>query len=164
MKVLVEFFQHHNWVNTIRLSVPTGIVAVLINGYTIHSLTGLPHLDGKFNTESIKGLWNDVHYLIIDEVSMVSAKMMTQISNRISSARSFATGDEHAPVLGSKGGIQEALGRYQTALDEYQRRQLLPNMVGPYPTNHNPPKDVRQHWGQFAHTSYTYHDHTGVLR
>ena len=72
--------------------------------------------------------------------------------------------DEHAPVLGSEGGIQEALGRYQTVLDEYRRHRLLPNMVGPYPTDHNPPKDVQQHLGQFAHTSHTYHDHIGVLR
>ncbi|ETW79535.1 hypothetical protein HETIRDRAFT_322591 [Heterobasidion irregulare TC 32-1] len=27
--------------------------------------------------------------------------------------------DEHAPALGSEGGIREALGRYRTALDKY---------------------------------------------
>ncbi|ETW87800.1 hypothetical protein HETIRDRAFT_307617 [Heterobasidion irregulare TC 32-1] len=73
-------------------------------------------------------------------------------------------GDEHAPALGSEGGIREALGRYRTALDKYRRRRLLPNTVGPYPTDDKPPKDVRQHLGQFAHTSRTYHDRIGVLR
>ncbi|ETW75504.1 hypothetical protein HETIRDRAFT_331258, partial [Heterobasidion irregulare TC 32-1] len=72
--------------------------------------------------------------------------------------------DEHAPMLGPEGGIREALGRYRTALNKYQRRQLLPNTVGPCLTNDKPLKDVWQHLGQFAHTSRTYHDHTGVLR
>ena len=72
--------------------------------------------------------------------------------------------DEHAPALGSGEGIWEALGTGWPALDEYRGRQLLPNMVGPYPTDHKPPKDVQQHLGQFAHTSRTYHDHTGVIK
>ena len=66
-------------------------------------------------------------------------------------------------MLGSEGGIQEALGRYRTALDEYRRRRLLPNTVGPYPNDGRPPNDVRQHLGQFTHTSRTYHDRTGVI-
>ncbi|ETW85278.1 hypothetical protein HETIRDRAFT_310688, partial [Heterobasidion irregulare TC 32-1] len=74
------------------------------------------------------------------------------------------TADEHVPALGSEGGIWEALGRYRTALDEYRRCRLALNMVGPHPINCNPPKDIWQHLGQFAHTSRTYHDHTGVLR
>ncbi|ETW82681.1 hypothetical protein HETIRDRAFT_165449 [Heterobasidion irregulare TC 32-1] len=73
-------------------------------------------------------------------------------------------GDEHAPALGSEGGRREALGRYRTALDKYRRCRLLPNTIGPYPTDDKPPKDVRQHLGQFAHTSRTYHDRIGVLR
>ncbi|ETW85221.1 hypothetical protein HETIRDRAFT_308812, partial [Heterobasidion irregulare TC 32-1] len=72
--------------------------------------------------------------------------------------------NEHAPALGSEGGIWEALGRYQTALDKYRRCRLLLNMVSSCPTNDKPPKDIQQHLGQFAHTSRTYHDHTGVLR
>ncbi|ETW77111.1 hypothetical protein HETIRDRAFT_327109, partial [Heterobasidion irregulare TC 32-1] len=72
--------------------------------------------------------------------------------------------DKHAPALGSKRGIQEALGRHQTALDKDRRCQLAPNMVSPYPTNSKPLKDVQQHLGQFTHTSRTYHDRTGVLQ
>lgn len=55
--------------------------------------------------------------------------------------------DEHAPTLGSKGGIRETLGRDQTALDEYQRHQLIPNMVGPYLNNGKPPRNIWQHLG-----------------
>ena len=55
------------------------------------------------------------------------------------------------------------MGRYRTALDEYRRRRLLPNTVGPYPNDGRPPNDVRQHLGQFTHTSRTYHDRTGVI-
>ncbi|ETW76459.1 hypothetical protein HETIRDRAFT_429907 [Heterobasidion irregulare TC 32-1] len=65
---------------------------------------------------------------------------------------------------GSEGGIREAFGRYRTALDKYQRCRLAPNTVGPCPTNDKPPKDIRQHLGQFAHTSRTHHGHTGVLQ
>ena len=71
--------------------------------------------------------------------------------------------DEHAPALGSGEGIREALGTGWPALDEYRGRWLLPNTVGPYLTDHKPPKDVRQHLGQFAHTSCTYHDYTEVI-
>ena len=71
--------------------------------------------------------------------------------------------DEHASALGSGEGIREALRTGRLALDEYRGRRLLPNMVGPYPTDHKPPKDIRQHLGQFAHTSRTYHDCTGVI-
>ena len=71
--------------------------------------------------------------------------------------------DEHAPTLGTEGGIQKALGRGQPALDKYQRCWLVPNMVGPYPTNYKPPKDVWQHLGQFTHISRTYYDYTGGL-
>ena len=75
-----------------------------------------------------------------------------------------STADEHALALGFREGIREALGRGQPALDTYQRHQLLLNMVGPYPTDCKPPKDIQQHLGQFAYTSHTYHDRTGVLQ
>ena len=76
----------------------------------------------------------------------------------------MGSSDEQAPVLGSEEGIWEVLGRYRTVLDEYRRRRLAPNTVGPYPTDRKPPKDVWQHLGQFTHTSRTYHDCTGVLQ
>ena len=72
--------------------------------------------------------------------------------------------DEHAPALGSRKGIREALGTGRPALDKYRGRQLLPNTVGPYLTDRKPPMDIWQHLGQFTHTSRTYHDCTGVLR
>ena len=43
--------------------------------------------------------------------------------------------DEHAPTLGSGKGIRKALGTGRPALDEYQGCRLLPNTVGPYPTD-----------------------------
>ena len=73
------------------MSTLTRHVAILIDRYTIHSLTSLPHMDNKFNLESFKSLWDKVCYLIIDEVSMVLAIMMAQISDHISRAWGFAT-------------------------------------------------------------------------
>ena len=76
----------------------------------------------------------------------------------------YHCGDEHTLALGSGEGIQEALGTGRPALDEYWGCQLLLNTVGPYLTDCKPPMDVWQHLGQFAHTSHTYHDCTGVIK
>ena len=72
--------------------------------------------------------------------------------------------NEHVLTLGFGKGIWEALGTGRLALDGYQGRQLLPNMVGPYPTDCKPPMDVWQHLGQFAHISHTYQNCIGVLQ
>ena len=93
---------------------------------------------------------------------LLPTEILTVLSQRL--VATSQSGDKHAPALGSGKGIREALGTGRPALDEYRGRRLLPNMVGPYPTDHKPLMDVWQHLGQFAHTSRTYHDHTGVLQ
>ncbi|KAF5316214.1 hypothetical protein D9619_006531 [Psilocybe cf. subviscida] len=69
------------------LGAPTGIAAVLIRGQTLHSLT-LINPGGKVgNLESLTAMWKDVRYLIIDEVSMIGARFLSQVSNRIREAK-----------------------------------------------------------------------------
>ncbi|EGN92825.1 hypothetical protein SERLA73DRAFT_190543, partial [Serpula lacrymans var. lacrymans S7.3] len=42
INTIVEFYNRCNCSNELLLSAPTGCTAVLISGYTIHSLTSLP--------------------------------------------------------------------------------------------------------------------------
>lgn len=71
--------------NQILVGAPTGAAATLIGGHTIHALTFLPNKCKKDMTELPK-LWKDVKYLIIDEVSMIGALFLSQISDRLKHA------------------------------------------------------------------------------
>ncbi|KAJ7233473.1 hypothetical protein C8J57DRAFT_1382083 [Mycena rebaudengoi] len=60
------------------LSAPTGCAAVLIDGYTIHALTFLhKRKDEKkgLHTQELTSIWKEIRYLVIDEISMVSAQL-----------------------------------------------------------------------------------------
>ncbi|ETW85201.1 hypothetical protein HETIRDRAFT_311607 [Heterobasidion irregulare TC 32-1] len=46
-------------------------------------------------------------------------ELVVGILHKLTCALQVKHADEHAPVLGSKEGIQEALGEYQTVLDKY---------------------------------------------
>ena len=62
------------------LAAPTGAAAVLIGGNTVHSVCGLSvgGSDAKPNEDAIKA-WMNVSFLIIDEISMTSARMLAKI-------------------------------------------------------------------------------------
>ena len=64
----------------------TGIAASLIEGETIHRLAGL-NFNGKGMSNGtrtkLESTWKDVQYLIIDEVLMVSKKILAQMLNNI---------------------------------------------------------------------------------
>ncbi|VDC05031.1 unnamed protein product [Peniophora sp. CBMAI 1063] len=92
---------HADW---ILIAAPTGIAAVLVDGYTIHALTYL-NVGGngrddnycELNAEkkkAIEAIWRRVRYLIIDEVSMISATQLTYISKRLKEARSTLPGGD----------------------------------------------------------------------
>ena len=85
---IIAFFQRIGCSSHLRVTAPTGCAAVLIRGSTIHSLTGLPKRKGQTNQSELEDLWRGVTYLIIDEVSMISAKLLSEISHRLSLAKS----------------------------------------------------------------------------
>jgi hypothetical protein len=87
IEAIIEFFQQCGYSEKLLVSAPTGCAAVLISGYTIHALTFLPSSKVRANQEELEKIWKDVKYLIIDEVSMISAYLLGQISERISKAR-----------------------------------------------------------------------------
>lgn len=92
------FFSLCGMQNVLLRSAPTGIAAVLIEGYTIHALTFLPQSQRTRFTrlDELELLWKDVRYIIIDEVSMISAGFLAKISKRIA----LAKGREDLPFGG----------------------------------------------------------------
>lgn len=87
IKSIEKLFQRLNRRDELLLSAPTGIAAILIGGHTIHSLTLLPEGKGKRDLSELKRMWARVRYLIIDEVSMIGARLLYQISKRLKQAK-----------------------------------------------------------------------------
>ena len=67
---------------------PTGVAAISINGTTIHSGVNIPccgklmSLSDK-NRAELRNKYSDVQIVIIDEISMVSGKLLYQIHKRL---------------------------------------------------------------------------------
>ena len=70
----------------ILVAAPTGAAAILIGGHTIHSLTLLPDVPGK-NLQELCDIWDNVDYLILDEVSMIGASFMSMLNLRLQRAK-----------------------------------------------------------------------------
>lgn len=100
------------------VAAPTGAAAILIGGYTIHSLTMLP---GKnFDVEQLVSVWRNVKYLFLDEVSMISASLLLRISKRMQHGKGLgeepyhiAFGGVNVVFLGDFGQLRPPL---QTSL------------------------------------------------
>lgn len=83
IRCIVELFRRCGVRARLLLSAPTGIASVLIGGYTVHALTFLPKSKNPINIEALHDIWKGVDYLIVDEVSMISAIFMAQASERM---------------------------------------------------------------------------------
>ena len=94
---IVQFFDRVECSVQLRVTAPTGCTAVLIRGSTIHSLMGLPQRNGRVNQSDLEVTWQDVSYLIIDEISMVSVKLLSDISHRLCLAKSADTSASDKP-------------------------------------------------------------------
>jgi ATP-dependent DNA helicase PIF1 len=98
------------------VSAPTGAAGVLIDGTTIHSLTSLPQ-KGNVNGDALATIWEHITFLIIDEISMVSAGLLADISERINlgkrlhnSSRDTPLGDINVVVTGDFGQLKPVGG------------------------------------------------------
>lgn len=106
IRAILDAFLRSSRYQEILVSAPTGSAACLIDGYTIHALTLMgvgsrstvrealneTH-DGKvakqkINVDELQQIWCDVKYLVLDEVSMVSAELLSNIADRLSLAKS----------------------------------------------------------------------------
>jgi hypothetical protein len=77
----------------------TGIAASLINGKMLHVLVGIPVRGGKQSAHMLKKLpefWRSKHYLIIDEISMLSRSFFAKLCRIIS----IAMEREHDKIFG----------------------------------------------------------------
>lgn len=83
----------------ILVGAPTGTAAILIGGYTVHSLTLLPDHKGRDIQELIR-IWKNVKYFIVDEVSMLSAVFLCQLSCRLQQAKGETNSPEDIPYGG----------------------------------------------------------------
>jgi len=83
IKALVVLFERLKRRDQLVLGAPTGIAAVLIGGQTLHSLGQISpqHKSGKLAPLTL--IWNGVKYLVMDEVSMVGCRFLSQFSERV---------------------------------------------------------------------------------
>lgn len=101
VKAILRLFDVLGRRHQILVSAPTGAAAILIDGYTIHSLLMLPQKqDSNMNLQPLVALWSGVLYLIVDEVSMISATLMSEISLRLQHAKGTSGLSEDVPFGG----------------------------------------------------------------
>lgn len=101
INALVTFFERIGRREELLLGAPTGIAAVLIGGYTLHSLSMTnPHKKAS-PVEELAALWKGVSFLVVDEVSMVGSLFLSQFSSRLKQAKA----DESMSAFKPFGGI-----------------------------------------------------------
>ena len=86
LKALVQFFKLRNESHRFIIVAPTGSAAALLQGSTYHSVFGI-NSDGKqisgIQLAQVKERLQGVHYVFLDEVSMLSCRDMYLISARL---------------------------------------------------------------------------------
>lgn len=86
VKGVLKLFEILGRSREILVGAPTGAAAINIDGYTMHSLTMLPG-SGKARIAELQALWGPVQYLIVDEISMIGAVFLSEISSRLQQAK-----------------------------------------------------------------------------
>lgn len=90
IQTITENFVNHGMGNILVKVAYTGLAASVIDGKMLHCVAMLPLQGRKQSAQTIKALeayWKDKHYLIIDEISMVSREMFARLSAIISQAK-----------------------------------------------------------------------------
>jgi hypothetical protein len=89
IRATVELFKRCGAPEKLTLSAPTGSAAVLIDGYTIHALAFLPRKQMPIKQHDLEFIWQAVEYFILDEASLMSAELLSQVSDHICQAKSW---------------------------------------------------------------------------
>ncbi len=99
INALRDFFRKRNQKRRFRLALYTGIAARNISGMTLHAALLLNH-HGRRGSDSdnqsktsrdLVSMWQGIDYLFIDEVSMVGAKLLVQVSTALCLAKEDKT-------------------------------------------------------------------------
>ncbi|KAF5311483.1 hypothetical protein D9611_011603 [Ephemerocybe angulata] len=103
IETTVELFESLGRGDEIRLGAFTGIAASLIGGSTLHSLLGMGVNTKKpaIVAKRLSDEWRRVKYLIIDEVSMISAQFLAATSSKMRTAK----GDDALASQKPFGGV-----------------------------------------------------------
>jgi ATP-dependent DNA helicase PIF1 len=132
IRAIVELFKRCGYSEKLLVSATTGSAAVLIEGYTIHALTFLPQSEFKPKLQELENIWRVVKYLIIDELSMISALFLSQVSQRICKAKGWDPTNSEKPF----GGVNVIFCGDFAQLPPVNAFSLFThNLVGKNPSN-----------------------------
>lgn len=149
IKAVVEFFERCNAREQLLLSAPTGIAAVLIDGYTIHALTFLgPQREREVRLDELSSIWKNVKYLFVDEVSMIGALFLSQISHRIGRAKEGDCGSDTDHATRPFGGVNVICMGDFGQLKPVKGQSLL---------SHKLVKNIHANQGQSVHGQHALH-------
>lgn len=90
IQTITENFNAHGVGSILVKAAYTGLAASIIDDKTLHYVAMLPLQGNKQSAQTLKALksyWQDKHYFIIDEISMVSHEMFMKLSSIISRAK-----------------------------------------------------------------------------
>jgi hypothetical protein len=108
---IVEFFKRCGTFEQLMLSASTGCAAILIDSYTLHALTFLGPRHSYTRPELLERMWKYVKYLVIDEVSMISAHFFNQVSEHLSKAKGWDPSSHEKPFGGVNLVIMGDIGQ-----------------------------------------------------
>ena len=119
----------------------TGAAAVRINGTTLHSAVGIPVEVGdcekeiKVSQVTNKQVlrWKDVDYIIVDEVSMMDAKVMMQLNGTLNSLRGSNQEHDAKPF----GGVNILFFGDFFPLPSVSKLDLWRNQLGRWQQGHD---------------------------
>jgi hypothetical protein len=81
--------KEHGQPDPIRVMALSGVAALNTNGRTMHSSLGIPATNGPFlplsgsRLATLQQQWNGIHFVIIDEKSMLGLKMFAKVESRL---------------------------------------------------------------------------------
>lgn len=131
IRATVEMFRRCGAPEKLTLSAPTGSAAVLIDGYTIHALTFLPKREVPVKQHDLEYIWRTIEYLILDEASLLSAELLSQVSHRICQAKSWDETARDKPFGGVNVIFAGDLGQLRPPMSNALYSFKLVDKLGP---------------------------------